>query len=94
MLEGVTRKLLLEIIPSLGLRLVQTPVNKRDVPALDEAFVSGSSRAVVPVVTVAGKLVGNGRPGPVTRQILRAYQAYVSDHVRRATDSEGSAVDE
>lgn len=83
-LEGVTRKILLELIPTLDLPLHQTAVNKTDVPALQEAFLSGSSRAVMPVVTLAGQAVGNGRPGPITLRVLRAYQGYVAAHVRRA----------
>lgn len=85
-LEGITRGILLDLIPGLGLALRQTAVNQAEVPLLDEAFLSGSSRAVMPVVAIAGKPVGDGRPGPVTRQILRAYQAYVAAHVRRAVD--------
>jgi branched-subunit amino acid aminotransferase/4-amino-4-deoxychorismate lyase len=93
-LEGVTRKILLELIPKLDLPLHLKAITKSEIPTLDEAFLSGSSRAVVPVVTIAGKKVGNGRPGPIARQILRAYQGYVSDHVRRATDPLNSVVDE
>jgi branched-chain amino acid aminotransferase len=83
-LEGITRKILLQLIPSMGIRLREQAVNKRDLPLLDEAFLSGSSRAVVPVVRIASHEIGDGRPGPATRQILRAYQEYVRFHVAPA----------
>jgi branched-chain amino acid aminotransferase len=83
-LEGITRKTLLDLIPTLGIPLYETAVNKKDLPYLDEAFLSGSSRAVVPVVRIAAVELGNGRPGPISRQILRAYQAYVQEHIKPA----------
>jgi branched-chain amino acid aminotransferase len=83
-LEGITRKILLNLIPTMGIPVFEIAVNKKDVPYLDEAFLSGSSRAVVPVVRVADVELGNGRPGPISRQILRAYQAYVQEHIKLA----------
>jgi branched-chain amino acid aminotransferase len=83
-LEGITRRILLALIPELDLVVRETAVNKADVPSLQEAFLSGSSRAVMPVVAIAGRSVGDGRPGPISRQILQAYQVYVMDHVRPA----------
>ena len=83
-LEGITRKILLDLIPSMGIPLHGEAINRRDLPQLDEAFLSGSSRAVVPVVRIASYEIGDGRPGPATRQILRAYQEYVQLHVAPA----------
>lgn len=83
-LEGVTRKILLDLIPQLGIPLYEVAANKRDLPYLDEAFLTGSSRAVMPVVRIARFEIGDGRPGPLTRQILRTYQAYVLEHIKTA----------
>lgn len=83
-LEGITRKILLDLIPAMGIPLYLQAVNKRDLPLLEEALLSGSSRAIVPVVRIASFEIGDGRPGPVSRQILRAYQAYVQDHIQTA----------
>ncbi len=83
-LEGITRMILLKLIPEMGIPVWQIAVNKRELPTLDEAFLSGSSRAVVPVVRIAQFEIGNGWPGPITRQILRAYQAYVAANIKTA----------
>ena len=91
-LEGVTRKILLNLIPTLGLTVHQTAVNSNDLPTLQEAFLSGSSRAVMPVTSIAGKPVGTGRPGPITQQIARAYDAFLRRNLRRAVDPPQSAV--
>jgi branched-subunit amino acid aminotransferase/4-amino-4-deoxychorismate lyase len=68
----------------MGIPIRQQALNKRELPSLDEAFLSGSSRAIVPVVRIARYEIGSGGPGLITRQILRTYQAYVREHVRRA----------
>jgi branched-chain amino acid aminotransferase len=83
-LEGITRQILLEVIPAMGIFVNLIAVNKREIPSFDEAFLSGSSRAVVPVVRIASHEIGDGRPGVITRQILRAYQTYVQDHIETA----------
>jgi branched-chain amino acid aminotransferase len=83
-LEGITRKILLQLIPSMGFRLHEEALNRRELPLLDEAFLSGSSRAVVPVVRIASYEIGDGHPGPATRQILRTYQEYVRQHAAPA----------
>ena len=75
--KGSRVRYLLDLIPAMGIPLHEAALNKRELPSLDEAFLSGSSRAVVPVVRIASFEIGDGRPGPLTRQILRAYQAYV-----------------
>ena len=83
-LEGITREILLQIIPELGLPLRLEAVSVDKIAALDEAAVSGSSRALLPVVEIAGQAVGDGRPGPLTRRILAAYHAFVAANVKTA----------
>jgi branched-subunit amino acid aminotransferase/4-amino-4-deoxychorismate lyase len=84
MLEGVTRKIILSLLPQLGIAVRFEAVQQEEVPELDEAAISGSSRAVMPVVCIGGERVGDGRPGPLFRRILHAYQAYVAGAIRTA----------
>lgn len=83
-LEGITRKILLELAGAQGLPVRLEAVRLDDVGLLDEAALSGSSRALLPVVAIDGQMVGNGRPGPITRQLLAAYLEFVGSHVRPA----------
>ncbi len=83
-LEGITREILLQLIGELGIPLRLEAVGAADIAVLDEAALSGSSRALLPVVSIAGQLIGDGRPGPVTRRILAAYNAFVAESVRIA----------
>ena len=83
-LEGITREILLQLIAGLGIPLRLEAVGAADVATLDEAALSGSSRALLPVVRIAGQTVGDGRPGPITRRVLAAYNAFVAENVKTA----------
>lgn len=83
-LEGVTREILLQIIPDLGYPVRLEAVGVDEIGTIDEAALSGSSRAFLPVVEIAGQPVGDGRPGPITRRILAAYNAFVEENIRTA----------
>lgn len=83
-LEGITREILLRLIPELGIDVRLEAVGADEIATLDEAALSGSSRAFLPVVSIAGQPVGDGRPGPLSRRILAAYNAFVSANVQPA----------
>lgn len=74
-LLGVTRKALLRIARGQGMSIeYRAPrVNEK----FDEAFLTSSSRGVVPIVSIDGKPVGQGRVGKWTEILSEAYQAYV-----------------
>jgi branched-subunit amino acid aminotransferase/4-amino-4-deoxychorismate lyase len=76
-LLGVTRRAALHVARRLGLEVVYHPLRLAQVPAIAEAFICSSSRGLVPAVEIDGLRVGPGRPGAVTGQLARAYEAYV-----------------
>ena len=63
-LAGITRAVLVELAPGLGLRVLEGVFTAEDLLAADEAFLSSSTREVMPVVEVDGAPVGDGTPGP------------------------------
>jgi branched-subunit amino acid aminotransferase/4-amino-4-deoxychorismate lyase len=84
-LEGITRKLILdELLPQLNIPLCLEAVCVADIPDLDEAALSGSSRAFLPVVKIGEQVVDNGRPGPISQRILAAYNDLVRRLVKTA----------
>jgi branched-chain amino acid aminotransferase len=87
-LEGVARRLVLEVVADLGLPLRLEPVHVDDISELAEAALSSSSRAIIPIIQIDGRTIGAGRPGPITRRILRAYQDVVAQVIRPAYEVE------
>ncbi len=79
-LHGLTMKVVLEIAPPI-LSVVTEPVNVRDLALLDEAFLTSTSRVVLPVTEMDGVLIGGGRPGPFTRQLYDAFQGWLSNNL-------------
>ncbi|MEZ4682482.1 MAG: aminotransferase class IV [Caldilineaceae bacterium] len=84
-LEGVTRRIVLELVAAQGLPLQLQAVHRNKVSKLDEAFISSSSRGLLPVVQIGDQRIGDGRPGPITKQLMAAYQAYVEAHLQTAS---------
>jgi branched-subunit amino acid aminotransferase/4-amino-4-deoxychorismate lyase len=72
-LEGITQKILLRVGGELGVRVRREHVRVADVGRLDEAFLTSSTRGLVPIVDVAGTRIGGGAPGPITAKLSRAY---------------------
>ena len=83
-LEGITRRIILEQAEQLDIPVSFEPVMVHELGVLDEAALSGSSRAMLPVVQIGDQMIGDGRPGPVTLRLLQAYQRYLRDHIRPA----------
>jgi 4-amino-4-deoxychorismate lyase len=71
-LAGITRSVLCELAPGLGLKVLEGVFTAEDVHAADEAFLSSSTREVMPVVELDGTPVGDGRPGPAAASLQAA----------------------
>ncbi len=72
-LEGITRAVVIELAVEAGIPVREIPLTKHDVYIADECFLTGSAAEVVPVVKVDSRRIGDGRPGPVTRQLLTRF---------------------
>jgi branched-chain amino acid aminotransferase len=75
LLPGITRVFVLGIAREEGLDAAEVAVSVADVHAADEAFITGTTREVTPVVQVDDRRIGDGRPGPVARRLLEAFRA-------------------
>ncbi len=78
-LPGITRKVLLEICRSEGIPVEEKAVPVADLDTVDDLMVCGTGGEVMPVITVDGKKVGTGTPGPVTRWLQKRFFDQVSD---------------
>lgn len=81
-LYGVTRRAVLHLVRQLGFPLRYAALPLEEIATLDEAFLTSSSRGVVPIVRIDGQPVGTGEPGPVTRRLQTAYAAFVARRAR------------
>jgi branched-chain amino acid aminotransferase len=79
-LAGIARQIVLEVAPSLMTVRMQA-VNIRDLKSISEAFITSSSRGIVPIVEIDGYTLGDGQPGPQTKNLRHAYNTWVNDHL-------------
>ncbi len=79
-LHGIARQILLKIAADiLSIRL--EPTHKDQLAEISEAFLTSSSRGIIPIVQIDDLEVGNGEPGPNTRKLSEAYDRWVEQHL-------------
>ena len=74
-LKGVTRTTLVSLIASLGLTLKERAFSLEEAYAAREAFITGATTLVMPVIAIDDRPIGDGRPGPITRDLRRRFHA-------------------
>ena len=76
-LKGVTRDVVIELAREAGYDMQETMLNRYDVYTADEAFFTGTASELIAIRQVDGRTIGNGKPGPVTRDLRSRFQARV-----------------
>ena len=74
-LPGVTRQVILAAAAEAQLAVRERKFTPQDAAGAKEAFISSATGAAIPVVTIDGNIIGDGKPGPVTRRIFELYAA-------------------
>jgi len=78
-LKGVTRtRILEEILPAQGLSVLEKAFPLDFAMGADEAFLSGTTTEIMPVIRIDGRFVGGGQVGPVTRKLQQSYKALIA----------------
>ena len=72
-LSGVTRDKILEAARTAGIETAEERVIRPDLYAAEELFLTSTTAEVVPIVTVDGKQIGTGKPGPVSARIYEQF---------------------
>jgi branched-chain amino acid aminotransferase len=73
-LPGITRATVLELGRAISIPTEEGNYGLHDLYNADEVFLTGTGAEIMPVISVDGRTVGNGKPGPVTRQLLEAFK--------------------
>jgi branched-chain amino acid aminotransferase len=76
-LEGVTRKVIMDLCQKMGIGCVEKSLQRHDLYIADECFLTGTAAEVVPVTRIDGRPIGAGSPGPITRRLVEAFARHV-----------------
>lgn len=74
LLPGITREFVMELAGELGLPAREERLTPDDLRTADEAFITGTTREVTPVVRVDELRIGTGAPGAITRRLLAHFR--------------------
>ena len=84
-LEGITRAFIFELGRELGIEVRDEVLVPGDLETADEMFITSTTRDLSPVVNVDGRVVGSGKPGPVTRKLTELYHRRAEEMTRAVT---------
>jgi branched-chain amino acid aminotransferase len=76
-LKGITRATVFDIARELGIPMREADLTRYDVWCADECFLTGTGAEVIPVVKLDGRVIGSGKPGPVTARVLASFRQRV-----------------
>src|SRR5438093_6713885 len=82
LLPGITREYLFEVGADTGIPVREAVLKDADLFGADEAFLTSTTREVVPIVHVDEHRIGAGVPGPITRALLREFRAHADKLTR------------
>ncbi len=76
-LKGITRGTIFDVAREAGIAIREADLTRYDVWCADECFLTGTGAEVIPVVKLDGRVIGAGKPGPVTGRILAGFRQRV-----------------
>lgn len=77
-LEGITRNVVMKLAAEAGLEVREDVLTRYELYTADEVFLTGTAAEVIPVVNIDRRVIGAGAPGPVTRQLAKAFHRFAS----------------
>lgn len=83
-LGGITRDGVLEVARSSNVKVLEQNFDLKALQGAFEVFMTSTTKHILPVTTIDGKKVGDGKVGAVTKRLMEAYQAYLNEQVKRA----------
>ncbi|MFA0753844.1 MAG: hypothetical protein IMHGJWDQ_001667 [Candidatus Fervidibacter sp.] len=75
-LKGITRQVVIQLAQEIGISVYEAVLTLHDVYTADECFLTGTGAEIVPVVKLDGRTIGDGKPGPITRQLIQRFRIY------------------
>jgi branched-chain amino acid aminotransferase len=73
-LYGITRGVVLDLAREAGMIVSEPNLTRYDLFNADECFLTGTGAELIPVVKIDGRVIGSGKPGPITRTLVKKYR--------------------
>ena len=79
LLVGITREVIMKLAEKLGYTVVERNITPTDLFSADEAFLTGTAAEITPIAEVNMRIIGNGRPGPLTCRLMDEFEKLLGD---------------
>ncbi|WP_448523053.1 branched-chain-amino-acid transaminase [Pseudothermotoga sp.] len=76
-LEGITRNTVMMLAKEEGITVQESLFTRFDLYNADECFLTGTAAEIMPVVKVDGRIINDGKPGPITKTLMKKFKQYV-----------------
>jgi branched-chain amino acid aminotransferase len=73
-LAGITRQCALDLAPKLGLKTKESHITRYDLFNANEVFLTGTAAEIIPVVSIDGRIIGSGKPGKSTLDLIKEFR--------------------
>lgn len=77
-LDGITREVIFELCEQEGLSIEEKTMTRYDIYTADECFLTGTAAEVIPATKLDEREIGNGKPGPISQRLLKAFATLTS----------------
>src|SRR5687767_654234 len=74
-LYGITRSVVIDLAREAGIAVTEPDLTRYDLFNADECFLTGTGAELIPVVKIDGRVIGDGKPGAVTKSLVQKYHA-------------------
>jgi branched-chain amino acid aminotransferase len=75
-LEGITRNVVMKLAREMGCEVREEMMTRYDLYTADEVFLTGTAAEVIGVVKIDNRQIGDGRPGKITRELMKRFKEY------------------
>ncbi len=79
-LEGITREVVMGLAQEKDYTVLERPFTRHDLYVASECFLTGTAAEVIPVIDVDGRIIGDGKPGKITCDIMKTFKDYVMNN--------------
>jgi len=76
-LRGITRMAVMKLIEKLGYPLIERNITPHELFTADEVFFTGTAAEITPVREINKRMIGNGKPGPITKRLIQEFSKLV-----------------
>lgn len=79
-LKGITRATVIEVLDQMGYKTIEANLGLFDLYTADEIFVTGTLAEMAPLIKVDGRLIGDGKPGPIAKELARGLKEVTANN--------------